>query len=81
MGKNHSSVVVLRIQPKFWRMPPMGARDNHTKHEPETQGWQSGTGVTRGVPPFQNLVPRMSMQGSNFIATNMDDEETLLIPV
>ena len=26
-------------------------------------------------------VPRMSMEGSNCIATNMDDEETLLIPV
>ena len=50
--------------------------------------------VSHGGPPFQNLwkmaknwqfgatwVPRMSMEGSNCIATNMDDEETLLIHV
>ena len=55
MGKNHSSVVVLRIRPKFWWMLPMGVRNNHTKDEPETQGWRSGTGVTRGGPLFQNL--------------------------
>ena len=30
MGKNHSSVVVLWIQPNFWWMLPMGVRDNHT---------------------------------------------------
>ena len=36
MGKNHSSVVVLRIRPKFWWMLPMGVRDNHTMYEPET---------------------------------------------
>ena len=94
MRKNHSSIVVLRIRPKFWSMLPMGVRENYTKYEPETQVWRSGTGVTRGGPPFQNLwkwpkigsfgaawVPRMSMEGSNCITTNMDDEETLLIPV
>ena len=26
-------------------------------------------------------VPKMSMEGSNCMATNMDDEETLLIPI
>ena len=34
MGENHSSVVLLRIWPKFWWMLPMGVRDNHTKYEP-----------------------------------------------
>ena len=34
MGENHSSVMVLRIRPKFWWMLPMGVRDNHTKYEP-----------------------------------------------
>ena len=28
MGKNHISMVVLRIRPKFWWMLPMGVRDN-----------------------------------------------------
>ena len=55
MGKNHSSVVVLRIQPKFWWMVPMGVRDNHTKYKPETQQWRPGTGVASTRPPFQNL--------------------------
>ena len=55
MGKNHSSVVVLRIWPKFWWMLPMGVRDNHTKYEPETQRWRPGTGVTMTGPPFKNL--------------------------
>ena len=52
MGKNHSSVVVLWIRPKFWWMLPMGVRDNHTKYEPQTQRWRPGPGV---APPFQNL--------------------------
>ena len=55
MGKNHSSVVVLRIQPKFWWMLPMGVRDNHTQYEQETQRWRPGTGVASAGPPFQNL--------------------------
>ena len=55
MGKNHSSVVVLRIQPKFWCMLPMGVRDNHTKYEPETQRWRLGIGVASAGLPFQNL--------------------------
>ena len=54
MGKKHSSVVVLRIRPKFWWMLPMGVRDNHTKYEPETR-WRPGTGVASIGPPFQNL--------------------------
>ena len=37
MGKNHSSIVVLLIRPKFWWMLPMGVRDNHTKYGPETE--------------------------------------------
>ena len=55
MGKNHISVVVLRIWPKFWWMLPMGVRDNHTKYEPETQRWRPRTGVARTGTPFQNL--------------------------
>ena len=55
MGKNHISVVVLRIRPKFWWMPPMGVRDNHTKYEPKSQRWRPGTGVASAGPPFQNL--------------------------
>ena len=55
MGKNHVSIVVLRIWPKFWWMLPMGVRDNHTKYEPETQRWQSRTGDASAGPPFQNL--------------------------
>ena len=55
MGKNHSSIVVLRIRPKFCWMLPMGVRDNHTKYEPQTQQWQPGMGVAGAGPPFQNL--------------------------
>ena len=55
MGKNHSSVVVLRIRQKFWWMLPMGVRDNHTKYEQETQRWRPGTGVASAGPPFENL--------------------------
>ena len=43
MCKNHSSIVVLRIRPKFWWMLPMGLRDKHTKYEAETQRWQPRT--------------------------------------
>ena len=55
MGKNHSSIMVLRIRPKFWWMLPMGVRDNHTKYEPETQRLRLGTGVASAGPLFQNL--------------------------
>ena len=55
MGGNHSSVVVLRIRPKFWWMLPMVARDNHTKYEPKSQQWRPGTGVASAGPPVQNL--------------------------
>ena len=55
MDKNHSSIVVLRIRPKFWWMLPMGVRDNHTKYEPGAQRWRPGTGVASTRPPFQNL--------------------------
>ena len=55
MGKNHNSVVVLRIRPKFWWMLPMGVRNNHTKYESEAQRWQPGTGVARARPRFQKL--------------------------
>ena len=40
MGKNHSSIVVLRIWPKFWWILPMGTRDNHTKCELEIERWR-----------------------------------------
>ena len=33
----------------------MGVRDNHTKCEPGTQRWRSGTGIASAGPPFQNL--------------------------
>ena len=58
----------------------MGVRDNHTKYESETQGWWSGTGVKicEKWPKIGSFgaawVPMMSMEGSNCIATNMDDE-------
>ena len=39
MSKNHSSIVVLQIQPTFRWMLPMGVRDNHTRHEPQTEWW------------------------------------------
>ena len=93
MGENHSSVVVLRIWPTFWWMLPMGVRDNHTKYEPETQGCRERVAHVVGLcfkicgkwPKIGSFgaawVPRMSMEGSNCIAINMDDEETLLIPV
>ena len=55
MGKSHSSIVVLRIRPKFWWMLPVGVRDNHTKYELETQRWRPGMGVASTGPPFQNL--------------------------
>ena len=55
MGKNHSSMVVLRIRPRFWWMLPMGVRDNHTKYGPETQRWRPGTGVAGAEPSCQNL--------------------------
>ena len=58
MGGNHNSVVVLQIRPKFWWMLPMGVRDNHTKYEPETQRWRSGTCIASAGPPFQNLHSR-----------------------
>ena len=37
------------------------AKNNHTKYEPKTQGWQPGTGVATGGPPFQtdNLGPKV----------------------
>ena len=55
IGKNHGSIVVLRIRPKFRWMLPMDVRDNHTKYEPETQRWRPGTGVASARPPFQNV--------------------------
>ena len=55
MGKSHSSVVVLRIRPKFWWMLLMGVRNNHTKYEPKTQQWRPGTGVASAGTPFQKM--------------------------
>ena len=54
-AKNHSSIVVLQIGPKFWWMLPMGVRDNHIKYEPDTQWWRPETGVASAGPPFQNV--------------------------
>ena len=54
MGKNQSSVVVLRILQTFWWMLPMGARDNQTKYEPKALRWWPGTGVTTAGLPFEN---------------------------
>ena len=61
MGKNHNSMVALRIRSKFWWMLRMGVRDNHTKYEPDTQRWRPGTGVANVGPPFQNLRIRAKM--------------------
>ena len=55
MGKNQNSVMVLRIQVKFWCMIPMGVKYNHTKFEPETPRWRPGTGFASGGPRFQKL--------------------------
>ena len=55
MAKNQNSVVVFWIWLKFWCMIPMGARDNHTKFEQETQWWRPGTVVASGGPRFQKL--------------------------
>ena len=55
LGKNHSSIMVLHIRPKFWWMLPLGVRDNHTKCEPQSQRWRPGTGIAEAGPPFQNL--------------------------
>ena len=55
MGKNQNLVVVLRIGLKFWWMIPMGVRDNHIKHEPETHRWRPGTAVASGGPRFLKL--------------------------
>ena len=49
------SVAVLGIWLKFWRMMPMGVKDNHTKNEQETQQWRSAMGVASGRPGFENL--------------------------
>ena len=68
MGKNESSVVVLRIRQNFWWMVPLGVRDNHTKYEPQTQWWQPRTGVASAGPPFQNLQLRAKI--SLFFAQN-----------
>ena len=38
MGKNHSSIVVLRIWPKFWWMLLVGVKDNHTSMSPKFNG-------------------------------------------
>ena len=48
MGKNRNTIVVLRIVLKFWCMIAMGVIDNHTRYEPETQQWRTGTGVANG---------------------------------
>ena len=55
MAKNQNSVVVLRIEMKFWWMIPMGVKYNHTKVEQETQRWRPGTGFASGGPQFQKL--------------------------
>ena len=95
MGKNHKSVMVLRIQPKFWWMIPMGVKDNHAKFEQENQQWRPGTGGASGRPRFHNLsqmapknalclgslVPRLSMEGAICIAISLDDEQIPLITV
>ena len=75
MGKNHSSVAVLRIRAKFWWMLLMGVRDNHTKYEQETQPWQSGTGVTSAGSPFQNMQFRAKM-GPFLPKTTLQPAET-----
>ena len=53
MGKSHSSVLVLRIWPKFWWMVPIGVRDNHTKYEPKAERWRPAIGVAGAGPPLK----------------------------
>ena len=55
MGKNQKSIMVLRIQPKFWWMIFMFMKNNHTKYEQETQRWWLGTSGASGIRRFQNL--------------------------
>ena len=94
MGKNQNSVVVLRIWLKFWCVIPMGVKYNHTKFERETRRWRPATGFASGGPPFQNLskmaknaffwavwVPRICVQGSICIGTNLNDKQTPFIIV
>ena len=61
MGKNKSSMLVLRIRPKFWWMLPMGVRDKHTKYELDVQPWRPRTGITLAGLLFQNLQSRAKM--------------------
>ena len=55
MGKNHSSIVVLRIWPIFLWMVPIGVRDNHTQYEPKTKHWRPGTAIASAGALIQNL--------------------------
>ena len=50
-----NSVVVLRIQLKFWWMIPMGVKYSHTEFQQKSQRWRPGTGFASGGPKFQNL--------------------------
>ena len=65
MGKNQTSVVVLRIWLIFWWMIPMGVKYNHTKFEGETQRWRPGTGFASGDLSFKNcsLGPKTAIFG------------------
>ena len=61
MGTNHSSIMVLRIWPKFWYLLPMGVTDNHTKYEPKTQRWRPGTGVPSAGPACLQFRAKISL--------------------
>ena len=55
MGKNQTSVVVLRIRLELWWITTMGVKYDHTMVEQQTEQWRPGTGFASGGPPFQNL--------------------------
>ena len=53
MSKNHNSIVLFQLKPKFWWMLLVGVGANHTKCR--NQQWRPGMAVASAGPPFQNL--------------------------
>ena len=66
MGKNHSSIVVFWILPKFCWMLPMGVRDNHTKYEPNGLRQAASGSPKRWVPKWVNEVRQVEKKSSFF---------------
>ena len=72
MGKNHSSIVVLWILPKFWWMLPMGVRDNHTKYEPSGLRQAASGSPKRWVPKWVNKVRQVQKKNRIFSKMILD---------